>query len=102
MTFLFMTVHCRDGIDELRTRLIVAICNVERYLSVVELDMKLHCLVHLIDTIEHAGMGHARHACAALPSASTAMLPGHDADTLRFGRCHNGGCMHTQRHQIYS
>ncbi|EFJ40395.1 hypothetical protein VOLCADRAFT_99812 [Volvox carteri f. nagariensis] len=45
----------REELSGLRERVASAICGVERHLSAVELDIKLHNLLHLVDGIEMFG-----------------------------------------------
>ena len=42
---------CREDLERLRERVVEALNRVERYLSVVELDIKLHALLHTVDHI---------------------------------------------------
>lgn len=48
---------CREELEEIRVRAIEALCLVERHLSVVELDIKLRALIHMVDMVLDHGEG---------------------------------------------
>ena len=54
---------CRSQLPALWTRVVHAVCKVEKYLSINECDVKLHNLIHLVDTIEAFGEEAGMHAC---------------------------------------
>lgn len=87
--YCFMTLlPYRSELPGLRQRVVEAICGVERRLSAMELDIKLHNLIHLVDSVKHTGkairvtvLKLGQGTRAARQHSGMAVLNGQEAQT---------------------